>query len=1094
MCQVLQIRNKCMNTALLRSVSRQIGTFFIFCVFVYFGTVLSAEAATPDGSYGWYGIVTETAVDDFSCGPGEIRLVVDLKERDTNAPVAVDSALVMVTELSDGTVSEYVEEVGPQISSLCYNPETQGVAIDIDGGANFYNFRVEHEWANPTDVPRGKRYTATVWLTPTSYPSPEYEQVNPVGGVVNTLPPFEFDMNYIPSVLGATDVSAATLLVTTYDPADPDSIAIISENKFSLSGGVGRQSVPAPTLVDGMYRWAVQLNLNGSVDATPTFSVAELPESGSMNFGTPFVFDTTAPTTTTSHFPLSPTQLQTVTMRVDMTDTLAGVTAAQIVFNGAKERTCIFAAKNSATCVVTVGPFSSGTTHEYYMIARDAAGNEVTTATTSFSISPASLVFSPSCAVPFETTVDTAQADGGAAGFGALNAVVQVGNLIYTGGSGDANGMFIYDISDMSNIVQRSYFSTDNPLIVRNNFFGNDVTDVAVDGSYAYLTTLYGGLVIVDITNPDLPTFVGKRALHNLNPPTTRETWNVKIVGNFAYVAGGTGMFVIDITDKTSPVVVANLDLGAERSTDIVVNGTYAYVALGSQGFAIVDIATSTSPVEVLRLDDVFSPLILAYSLALHEEHLYVSAHFSNKVRVYNVTNPESPVYLTSVDADAPVGGAPRYLAVAEGLLYAAAGTGGVYVYDVSDPSIPTLFYRIDPSGLATNANVWGAVPLEDGEFTKLAIVSRTTSPTLYTVDVRCAPVADLKADTPTVSVTEAMPGETITFTTGNVLNRGNALAPAHDIAGFSIDANNDDIEDFSAPLPRQTVEINAEEQYSLSVDWVVPALAVPGLSYRVRYLLDPNYEVETLGETLLRGNNESPWSSMFTISPYTPPVPTGSITATDCSIPAGASSCDVSVAWNAVDFIATTSVQQGGVVFSSSTTASGVLRAAHPDNRTFSLYDTGSSFSDTVQAVVYCDPVSGAVWNGSTCALPPPTCPDGSFYHTASGICEINPGIAISSPAVLDLSKIWVRQGKITTLEYSVAADYEVSCTIYDGQIPAFSFVHDGTVTPIYTGTYTTRPTLSAQIVRVSCTAAGMSTPIETEFRVNVVPRVQES
>jgi hypothetical protein len=1050
---------------------------------MFFVGVLKSEAASPAGQSGWYVPISLVTGNDTLCSSNEIRMTLGLFERGTeNKYYGVDSIIFAVVE-NDGSISSYVEGTGTTLlDGICVNPDTQGIAIDIAGGASHYDFRAVHSFLQPADIERGRVVRTDVYLTPVSYPIAEYEKVAPLTAVSSTSPDYIFDINYIPTDLSLPSVNnfrhRVAEIVSSTTP-------VVVDVDAPLTGGVGRHTVAATVLPDGVYSWYGDITANGPLVYDGFGYLAkDRPKSGLLYDSELFIVDSTAPSTTISHFPNQPSDLQTVTLRADAQDTLAGVSKIEIYLDTVRVRTCLFANKNTATCVYTGGPFSGGGLHDYQIVTYDAAGN-TTNASNNFIIATAAPVFPDTCAAPLATIRDSVSASIGG-GATALDVLVRSNNLIYAGASGAENGLVIFDISDPDNVVQRSSFSTDNPISVRNNWWGNDVVGLTVDGTYAYLATLYGGLVIVNVSNPDSPTFVSKLALHNQNPPDTKETWEIKVVGNYAFIAGGLGMFVVDVTNKANPTLVANLDLGALRATDIVISGNYAYLALGRYGFTVVDITDPTNPVEVAAVPDIYSPLILAYSVAVKDEYLYVSAHFTNKIRVYNITNPASPVYLTSVDAAADTGGAPRSLTVEGKTLYASAGTGGVYVFDVSNPSVPTLLYRLSPEDFGGEVDIWGTVTM-NSNFKDLVIVSKTPSPTLYTSSLECTPMADLEADLPTVSESSVMQGDTVTLRTGDIKNRGTDVAIPHNYGGFYIDFDGDDISDLEVPISRVVNTIDPGVDFELSVDWVVPTMVPPGTNHRIRYEVDRDFEVE-VEASVLRGNNDSGWSAPFTILALTQ---VGSITTTDCEIAAGNGSCDVIVDWQAKNFTGNASVRQSGVEFSADTESLGTVRPVTPNNRIFVLTDTGSGFSVAAAATVTCAP--GSTWDGSLCAPPPPACPAGQFFHTELAVCIDDPVVELYQDGSIVLAEMLMRRSSSTVLTYSVDAPFAVECTIFDGSIPAFSFSHDGLV-PVTTGTYETRPLESAQVIRISCTAPGLPVPEEVEFRINVVPQVVES
>ncbi len=193
--------------------------------------------------------------------------------------------------------------------------------------------------------------------------------------------------------------------------------------------------------------------------------------------------------------------------------------------------------------------------------------------------------------------------------------------------------------------------------------------------------------------------------------------------------------------------------------------------------------------------------------------------------------------------------------------------------------------------------------------------------------------------------------------------------------------------------------------------------------------------------------------------------VPSGYITGTNCTIPFGASSCDVNVIWESYNFFTTSQVSQGTTTFSTAASSAGTVRSIAPGNSTFTLEDAGGDFSTTFVSTVNC--ALGSVWAGNRCV-------------------EL-PSVDISADPNV------IRSGATAPLEIEIVAAYELTCTVNDGGAPQV-FTHSGTPS---SNTYnrTTRTLTSAQIVSVNCVSPLY--PVvngNSDVRINVVPTIQET
>ena len=91
-------------------------------------------------------------------------------------------------------------------------------------------------------------------------------------------------------------------------------------------------------------------------------------------------------------------------------------------------------------------------------------------------------------------------------------------------------------------------------------------------------------------------------------PERDREgiTYDVKVVGNYAYVAdGAAGLHVIDVSNPTNCVRVGGYDtMGPARGVSgtargVAVSGNYAYVADFDEGLQVIDVRNPAKAVRV---------------------------------------------------------------------------------------------------------------------------------------------------------------------------------------------------------------------------------------------------------------------------------------------------------------------------------------------------------------------------------------------------------------------------------------------------------------------------------------------------------------
>ncbi|MGZ6950339.1 MAG: LVIVD repeat-containing protein, partial [Ilumatobacteraceae bacterium] len=256
------------------------------------------------------------------------------------------------------------------------------------------------------------------------------------------------------------------------------------------------------------------------------------------------------------------------------------------------------------------------------------------------------------------------------------------------------------------------------------------VTSVATSGTHEYTTASYAGrLTVIDVSNPGSPFISGASASTNnlLNAST------VNVAGGYAYVVSknrnglsgsgsnddGTGnsLTILDVaSNPAQPTVVGSIrdPVNLFGAYGVAVSGHYAYVA--AQGcisgqpcpntnvgnsFAVVDVSNPANPTIVATLHNNNLPapwagtqaLDHATAVAISGNYAYVTASYSNRLTVIDISNPLNPTIVASLQ-DASRLNFDVDVAVQSGYAYVAdqaSNLGRVAVVDVSSPASPRI-------------------------------------------------------------------------------------------------------------------------------------------------------------------------------------------------------------------------------------------------------------------------------------------------------------------------------------------------------------------------------------------------------------------
>ncbi len=209
---------------------------------------------------------------------------------------------------------------------------------------------------------------------------------------------------------------------------------------------------------------------------------------------------------------------------------------------------------------------------------------------------------------------------------------------------------------------------------------GLTIEGIAAQGQFLYAAVHEGGLKVVENTGTDLVLRGSVAGLTN--------AWHVAVEGDYAYVADGSTLAVVDVSNPDTPAVVGRVSLpGIGQSVEFDLRTNRAYVAAGQSGVLIVDVTSKTEPV-VLGAADTGGT---ALQVAIDGDFAFVADW--NDVRVYDVSDPAAPV-LRATERISSDGAFPRVLGVAarDGVVFAGEWTGFYSLRFHADRSAPDMF------------------------------------------------------------------------------------------------------------------------------------------------------------------------------------------------------------------------------------------------------------------------------------------------------------------------------------------------------------------------------------------------------------------
>ncbi|HOX29699.1 MAG TPA: hypothetical protein PLR75_00940 [Candidatus Pacearchaeota archaeon] len=340
---------------------------FFICCLLFFGGFCSIDSA--QANYGWQ--VKVEAGNSSACGSnGALIRVLALKGTTEN--IASSNITLNIRRQSDNKIVRSVSGTGTT-SYICLDVYNESVETIVDETSSYHDFYTSYYPTSPAQSV-GAKWDSHVHLTPISQ-GMAYFSAFPNNVWVNYDPQFTVQLASMPGVHSATSLSVIMM-------AD----SFNGNKKYStvnVSGGVGKYNLPKLGLSDGWHQWFFKLGFNNQPN--PLYS-GVAPWVG-------YGIDRAKPTASVSHSPASPDSTSTVTITANAQDALSGLDTVSIYVDGSVKKTCNFSGAVSAqTCQYAGGPYAANSSHNYYAVATDLAGNKTTTSTKSFNVT------APACA------------------------------------------------------------------------------------------------------------------------------------------------------------------------------------------------------------------------------------------------------------------------------------------------------------------------------------------------------------------------------------------------------------------------------------------------------------------------------------------------------------------------------------------------------------------------------------------------------------------------------------------------------------------------------------------------------------------------
>lgn len=235
-------------------------------------------------------------------------------------------------------------------------------------------------------------------------------------------------------------------------------------------------------------------------------------------------------------------------------------------------------------------------------------------------------------------------------------------------------GLWVYDISDLTNPTRVAILDD------------VDSYDFRVNGQYLYEIHYYDGIYIYDISDPTNPTEVTFW-------DTEGYPGDIAFEGNRGYLLdNGIGLVILDISnpEEQSEIGRFPIDFGAQRAL-VTLDVQDNYVYIGDRRLRVLNVSNLDSifQVSTYYLEDT-KDIILSdqYAFAIARGLYYV----------FNIEDPYNLEVIASADPDSNI--SVTGICIDSNMLFGKCGSNGLRVYDISEPDHPTLLSHHQESAL----------------------------------------------------------------------------------------------------------------------------------------------------------------------------------------------------------------------------------------------------------------------------------------------------------------------------------------------------------------------------------------------------------
>ena len=164
-----------------------------------------------------------------------------------------------------------------------------------------------------------------------------------------------------------------------------------------------------------------------------------------------------------------------------------------------------------------------------------------------------------------------------------------------------------------------------------------EAIDVFISNNRAYVINYCEGLTILDVSTPSSPKLLSNFKVLGLLS-------EVFVMNEYAYIGTGFGLIILDVSDPTNPIKSGEVLFGSVYGLFVVDN--YAYVASDVNGLGIINVSNPTTPQIIAQFQEDTFP---SWDVFVLDNYAYLTS-IRKGLEVINISNPTTPQKVGEID------------------------------------------------------------------------------------------------------------------------------------------------------------------------------------------------------------------------------------------------------------------------------------------------------------------------------------------------------------------------------------------------------------------------------------------------------------